>query len=131
MEIERRAITLAGERRLAEASALLVSAEYLRLKDAYADAVDQDRIRLNGAIEAQVRHLNLLTVGLAIASSVLVLVLLWAWYYALRAGRRWSEERLRSEAALNEARDELEFRVRERTADLQGANNRLDESQRR
>jgi len=128
VEMERRALTLAGEHRLAEASALLVSAEYLRLKDAYADAVDKTVSSLNGAIEAQVRRLKLLAVGLAIASGVLVLVLLWAWYYALRAGRRWSEERLRSEAALNEARNELEFRVRERTADLQAANNRLDES---
>ncbi len=128
VEIERRAITLAGEHRLGEASALLVSAEYLRLKDAYAASVDKTVSSLNGAIEAQVRRLKLLAVGLAIASGVLVLVLLWAWYYALRAGRRWSEERLRSEAALNEARDELEFRVRDRTADLQAANNRLDAS---
>jgi PAS domain S-box-containing protein len=128
VEIERRALTLAGERRLAEASALLVSGEYLRLKDAYADAVDKTVSSLNGAIEAQVRRLKLLAAGLAIASGVVVLVLLWAWYYALRAGRRWSEERLRAEAALNEACDELEFRVRDRTADLQAANNRLDES---
>ncbi len=125
VEIERRALSLVGEGRLTEASSLLASEEYSRLKAIYADGVDKTASWLKGAIESQVRHLNLLTAGLEIASGVIVLVLLWAWYFAVRAGRRWSEERLRSEADLNNSRDQLELRVKERTADLWSANERL------
>ncbi len=49
--IERRALTLVSEGRLTEASALLVSEEYLRLKDVYADGVDKTAYWLKGAIE--------------------------------------------------------------------------------
>ena len=127
VEIERRAFTLVGEGRPTEAAALLVSDEYLRLKDVYADGVDKTASWLKGSIESQVRYLNWLTVGLEIASGVIVLVLLGVWYLAVRAGRRWSEERLRSEADLKKSRDQLEVRVGERTAALQSANERLGE----
>ena len=98
---------------------MLASEEYSRLKDVYADGVDKTVSWLKGTIVSQVRHLNLLTAGLGMASGVIVLVLLWAWYFAVRAGRRWSEERIRAEAGLKKARDDLELRVKERTADLQ------------
>ena len=131
VEIERRAFTMSSEGKLAEATALLVSDEYMRLKRLYADGVEKTVAQQKGTIEAAQRHLRLLTIALRASTGVIVLVLLLTWYFALRAGRRWSRERLRSEEALRKARDELEARVRERTANLQIANEALEESSER
>jgi hypothetical protein len=125
VEMERRAFALASEARLTEATALLVGDEYLRLKGIYADGVEKTVAWQRSAIEGEQRTLQYLTIGFQVSSGLVVLILLSSWYFALRTGRRWSQERLRSEASLRNARDELELRVSERTADLRIANETL------
>ena len=129
VELERSAFVLAREGRLIEATALLVSDEYLRLKGIYADGVEKTVAWLTSSIGGEQRTLHYLTTGFQISSGLVVLILLYSWYFALITGRRWSQERLRSEAALSKARDELELRVRERTTDLQAANKELRRSE--
>ena len=123
--MERRAFALAANGRRAEASALLVSDDYRKWKRAYADGVRKTVAWQRGAIENERRHLRSLTFGFEASSGAIILALLATWYLALRSGRRWSRERSESEAALRKAHDELEQEVRERTAELQSANERL------
>jgi len=127
VQLERRAFALMHEGRRAEATALLVSGEYLRWKDVYAESVEKTVAWQNGAIQRDKSNLYRLMVGFEISSAAIVLVLLSTWYFALRAGRRWRQERLESEAALRKSRDELGSRVRERTTELQSANKSLRE----
>ena len=127
VQLERRAFALMREGKRAEASALLVSGEYLRWKRVYADGVEKTVAWQSGAIQRDKQNLYRLMVGFEISSGAIVLALLSTWYFALRAGRRWSQERLESEAALRKGRDELGLRVRERTAQLQSANESLRE----
>ena len=119
VEMERRALSLTFEGRQAEASDLLVSDEYFKWKQANADGVEKEVTWERNAIESEQQNARSLTIVFQISSGVVIVALLWAWYFALRAGRRWSQERLISEAALRKAHDELERRIRERTADLQ------------
>ncbi len=125
VEMERRAFALVADGQRAEASALLVSDEYLRWKRAYAEGVEKTATWQRGAIEREQRTLDLLLATVEVSSGVVVLALLWAWLLAFRAGRRWSQERLLTEATLRGARDELELRVGERTAELHVANETL------
>ena len=81
----------------------------------------------NGAIQHDKRNLYRLMVGFEISSGAIILVLLSTWYFAYRAGRRWSQERLESEAALRKSRDELDLRVTERTTELRSINETLRE----
>ncbi len=125
VEMERRAFVLAAEGRRAEATALLVGDEYSKWKRIYAEGVEKTVAWQRGAIERDQRYLHWLTLGFEISSGAAVLALLSAWYFALRAGRRWTEEQSRSEAALRKSKDELELQVQERTAELQIANDAL------
>ena len=129
VEIERGAFAVSSEGRFKEATALLVSDEYLRLKGVYAEGAEKTAAGLRNLIEGEQRTLHYLTKGFQISSGLVVLILLSSWYFALISGRRWGQEQLRSEAALRTVRDELEVRVRERTADLQAANEELRRSE--
>ena len=125
VEIERRALTLASEGRLTEATALLVTDEYLRWKGVYADGVEKAVAEQRSAIDGKQRQVILLQKAVVGSRDVILLLLLSVLYVGLRAARRWNKERLRSAAALREAHDELQIRVRERTAELSIANETL------
>ena len=122
VQMERRAFALMHEGRRAEATALLVSGEYLRWKSAYAEGVEKTVAWQIGAIRHEKRNLYRLMVGFEISSGAIIVALLSTWYFAFRAGRRWRQERLGSEAAHRKSRDELDLRVKDRTAAVQSAN---------
>ena len=126
VEMERRAFALASEGQRTEATALLVSDEYLKWKRVYAGGLERTVAWQRDVIATEQRRLGYLLIGVLTASSGIVVVLLLTWYFALHAGRRWGQERLESEAALRKAHDELEQQVSERTADLQSQNLRFD-----
>jgi diguanylate cyclase (GGDEF)-like protein/PAS domain S-box-containing protein len=122
VQMERRAFALMHEGKRAEAVALLVSDEYKKWKDVYAEGVEKTVAWQSAAIQRDKQNLYRMTVGFAILSGVIALALFSTWYFAIRAGRRWRQERLESEAALRQARDELDLRVQDRTGALQSAN---------
>ena len=126
VKMERRAFTLASEGRRTEATALLVSDDYSKWKHVYAEGVEKTVAWQRGVLERNQRYLHWQTLGSEISSGAAILAMLWAWYFALRAGRRWAQERLTTEAALRKAHNELELRVQERTAALQSKNLRFD-----
>ena len=128
VEMEQRAFALVLEGRWPEASDLLVSEEYMRWKRVYAEGVDKTVAWQKGVIDSERRTLTFLLVIFEISSGVIILALLPTWYFALRAGRRWGQERLELETALRKGHDELELRVRERTTELQFANEALHRS---
>lgn len=55
---------------------------------------------------------------MAAASIVDVLALLAAWFYAARSAHSWAAERRESEDALQQAHDDLEAQVKQRTVEL-------------
>jgi len=126
VKMERRAFTLASEGRRTEATALLVSDDYSKWKRVYAKGVEKTVAWQRGVLERNQRYLYWQTLGSEISSGAAILAMLGAWYFALRAGRRWAQERLTTEAALRKAHNELELRVQERTAALQSKNLRFD-----
>ena len=123
--MERRAIALALEGRRAEASALLVSDDYMKWKRAYAEAVTKVVAWQRNEISDEWRDLQLLGTINRITTVVIVITLLFMWYFAFRAVRGWSDERLDFETALRESQTELERRIAKRTTDLQHANDAL------
>ena len=126
VQLERHAFALMHEGRRAEATAILVSAEYVRWKGFYAAGVEKTVAWQNRAIERDKHSLYQLMVGFSISSGAIILALLSTWYFALRSARHWSQERLESEAAIRTARDELELRVNERTEQLKSQNLRFE-----
>ena len=125
VEIERRSFALNAEGRRPEAAALLVSREYLKWKGLYADAVEQIAGAQAELIESERRHLYSLATAFDAAIALIIVVLVSTWYFALRAGRRWQQERLELEGTLRKTHEELEERVSKRTADLRTANETL------
>jgi diguanylate cyclase (GGDEF)-like protein/PAS domain S-box-containing protein len=125
VQIERSAFALVHEDRRAEAAALLTSDEYSKWKDLYTEGVEKTIASHRGEIQRQMRDLAHVTVGFGVAGGAVMFALLLSWYVAIRAGRRWSRESMQAEAALQKARDELDLRVKERTAELQVANETL------
>ena len=122
VQMERRALALMHAGNRAEATALLVSEEYKKWKDVYAEGVEKTVAWQSAAIQLDKQNLYRMTVVFVIVSGVIAFALLSTWYCAFRAGRRWRRERLDSEAALRNARDELDARVKDRTAAVQSAN---------
>jgi diguanylate cyclase (GGDEF)-like protein/PAS domain S-box-containing protein len=121
VEIERRALALAIAGRQAEASQLLAADEYSKWKQVYADNVAKVVAWERETVKSEEQTLRFLIIIFLISSGAIVVAIISTWYFALAAARRWAEERLSSEAALRRARDELEQRVAERTAQLRSA----------
>ncbi|MDD5181149.1 MAG: diguanylate cyclase [Gallionellaceae bacterium] len=125
VKMERQAFALAHEGKRQEAMALLNGGEYARQKKIYADGMQKTINVANDLIEKGYRHLHWLFLGLVAASIVSVLVLLTTWVFASMSARSWARERMESEDALRNSRDELETGVKERTAELSHANEEL------
>ncbi|MBU1691418.1 MAG: EAL domain-containing protein [Gammaproteobacteria bacterium] len=125
VKMERQAFALTHQGRRQEATALLISDEYMRLKKVYAGGMEKTVNAANGLIERETRHLRSLSLGLAAASAVGILVLLATWFFAAKSMRSWAAERRESWDSSRKAHDELEDRVKQRTADLLSANEQL------
>jgi diguanylate cyclase (GGDEF)-like protein/PAS domain S-box-containing protein len=121
----RQAFALSAAGRNADASALLLSDEYLGWKKVYADGVERVAAWDRARVASEERALELLFIGFAIANAATIVVLMGTWYFSFRAGRRWNQERLESDAVLRQARDELENRVERGTAEFEHANETL------
>jgi signal transduction histidine kinase len=107
VKLERQAFALTHQGRLQEATALLVSAEYLRLKKIYSGGMEKTVKAATSLMEREDRHLDSLSLWLVLASAVSIIVLLATWYVAIRSARSWAAERLAAEDALRKAQDEL------------------------
>ena len=125
VKMERQAFALTHQGRRPEAMTLLTSDEYARFKKVYAGGMQKTISAKNNLLERDIQRLHLLSLVSAAASTAGVLVLLATWFYAARSTRNWAAERVESENVLREARDELEVRVKQRTADLLKANEEL------
>jgi PAS domain S-box-containing protein len=123
--MERKAFALTHQGRRQEAMALLNGNEYARFKKVYAEGMQKTINAKNGLLERDIRHLHMLSLQSAAVTSAGVLVLLAAWFFAARSARSWETERMESESVLREARDELDVRVKQRTADLLDTNHQL------
>ncbi|MBI5436645.1 MAG: EAL domain-containing protein [Nitrosomonadales bacterium] len=125
VKMERQAFALTHQGRRQEAMALLTGDEYMRLKKVYAGGMEKTADAVKLVIERDHRHLHSLSIFSVAASAMGVLVLLATWFFAARSVRSWATERRESWDALRKARDELEVRVKQRTADLLSANEQL------
>ena len=99
---------------------LTAAAENRALVEEFADRANNQAVLLQDGT-----HGYWDAIGFEISSGAIILALLWAWYFALGVGRRWRQERLKSEAAVRKVHDDLELRVTKRTAELQSANETL------
>lgn len=125
VKMERQAFAWIHQDKHQEASALLASPEYVRLKKAYSDGMEKTVNTANELIERENQHLHDLSLWLVAASASGVMVLVTAWFFAIRSARAWAAERRKSEDALQVAHDTLGILVEQRTADLLGANEQL------
>lgn len=125
VKMERQAFELTHLGRRQEALALLTGDEYVRLKNIYAGGMEKTIKAADEQIKNEDQELHSRSLGLAATHVVSVMVLLAAWFFAARAARHWVSERNESEDALRKARDELEVRVEQRTADLSNRNEEL------
>ena len=125
VKMERQAFALTHQGKRQEATALLVSNEYTRLKKVYAEGMQKAINAAKGLIEKDRQHFLLLSLWLAAASIVGVLALLAAWFYAAKSARNWATERRESQDALQQAHYKLGGLVEQRTAELLTTNEEL------
>jgi PAS domain S-box-containing protein len=117
---------LAHQGKRQTATALLTGAGYMRLKEIYAGGMEKTVNAANGLIERETRQLHTLYRWAAAASAVGVLLLLAIWFFADQAVRSWGLKRREAWDEILKAREELEDRVKQRTASLLSANEQLE-----
>lgn len=125
VKMERQAFALAHQGKRQEATALLTSTEYLRLKKVYSGGMEKIVNAATSLVEREDRYLDSLSFWLVVTSALSILVLLATWFFAFRSARSVAVERKKAEDALREVYDGLEVLVEQRTADLSGANEQL------
>ncbi len=126
VKLERQAFKLTHQGQGQQAMALLTGEAYLSLKNIYSVGMEQTRLAASRVIEKDVQYLWLLTIVLVLSCIIGVLVLMMAWFFAMRSVRKWDVERQIAQSALRAAHDELEAQVVQRTAQLQGTNEALE-----
>jgi signal transduction histidine kinase len=107
VNMERRAFALAHQGKRQKATTLLTSAEYMRLKKIYAGGMEKTKHAADGLIERDTRYMFWLSIGMATANALSVLVLLATWFFAIRSARNWAAERREAEDAFRKTQDEL------------------------
>ena len=107
VKMERQSFALAHQGRRQEATALLTSAEYLRLKKVYAGGMEKTVNAATRLIEKEDRYLDSQSFWSASASALGILVLLATWFFSIRSARSWAAERREAEDVLRKAQDEL------------------------
>lgn len=91
VKIERRALAYEG-RRSKEATALLVSPEYLRHKRAYSEAIKDLETAAEDLIGTDDSNLRRIYLKDILASGVTLAVAFFSWLFAMAAIRRWRHE---------------------------------------
>ena len=97
VKMERQAFALAHQGKAQEATDLLASAEYLKLKNNYADGMRKTVEAVGALIESDSRNENLVSLLSVAASVSSVLILVLTWLLAARSARSWMRERERAE----------------------------------
>lgn len=90
-KMERQALAYGG-RRAKEATALLVSPEYLRHKRAYSEAMKDLEAASEDIIGADSKNLRKIYVKDGLAGAVTLAVAFFCWLFAMAAIRRWRRE---------------------------------------
>jgi len=103
VKMERQAFALAHQGRLQEATALLASNEYSRLKDAYAGGMRKTIEALDALIESDDRKANVLALSFVAASVLSVLFFVLTALLAVKSAKSWIGERERAEEMLRES----------------------------
>ncbi len=118
VEMEKESFELVRQKDQRAATAVLFSPEYEKQKQLYADGMRKLtallREHADAAIDAQQRRINHVFVTLVIVLAVLFLF----WLALLHASKQSIKAERRAGQATERARDELEIRVAEATADL-------------
>lgn len=108
MELEDRALQLAGSGKKREAAALLGGREYLALENAYSHAVDDLLLDMQASLKAEGAAVRAGIFRKSLSITVSVFVMLALWTLAVFYARRWLKARGTTEALV--AEKEAQFR---------------------
>jgi diguanylate cyclase (GGDEF)-like protein len=125
VEMEDRAFDLSRRHRQREAAAVLFSDAYEQQKRVYAEGMRRVTSAVDEIAVAKVDKQRKIIIFLGALAAVSVPILAMVWFIAMRLTRSVLVDRVAAARALEEARDELDGRVKERTAELADANELL------
>jgi len=95
------------------------------IEKVYAGGMEKPLMPQMGLIQRETRRFHSLSLWLAAASALSILLLLRDLVFCRQVCAQLGRRAHAAEAMLRRARDELEVRVEQRTADLTGANEQL------